>query len=170
MKKKNIKKRQRQFLLSLFAGFLFIIPFTGKAQYISPDVLCSGGGSLSTSFLSLDFSIGQITDELLADSGILLSQGFLQGEDFNTISEEFQLETILKVYPVPAQNKLFIKNNSTEKECFFIIRNMQGKTVQNGNLTNKISSVDISNLKAGIYLIAFYSKEHQLITKKIIKQ
>ncbi|MCF6356799.1 MAG: hypothetical protein L3J54_03245 [Draconibacterium sp.] len=49
------------------------------AQQLSPEVVCSGGGSVFGNSVYLDYSIGQIADELLTNSGLTLTQGFLQG-------------------------------------------------------------------------------------------
>ena len=171
MKTKDIKKRFLQFLFSLITGFLILIPFNNMAQQLSPEVVCSGGGSVYENSVYLDFSIGQIADELLTSSGLILTQGFLQGGVINTaIDEALRNEPDLKVYPVPAENRFFIENNTTETNYTFIMRDIQGRVVRTGQPQNRISQVDVSVLNSGLYFLTLYLKEQQPVTKKIIKQ
>ena len=171
MKTKNIKKRFLQILFSLITGFLLLIPLNNMAQQLSPEVVCSGGGSFYKNSVYLDFSIGQIADELLTSSGTLLTQGFLQGGVVGTaVSENLINETNLRVYPVPAITRFFIENNTIETTCTFIMRDMQGRVVRTGNANKRISQVDVTSLNSGLYFLTLYLKEQQPVTKKIIKQ
>jgi len=171
MTTKNIKKRFLQILLNLITGFLLLIPLNNLAQQLSPEVVCSGGGSVFENSVYLDYSIGQIADELLTNSGTLLTQGFLQGDVINTaVSENLIDETNLRVYPVPAINRFFIENNTIETTYTFRIIDMQGRVIRTGNASKRIFQVDVESLNSGLYFLTLYLKEQQPVTKKIIKQ
>ncbi len=71
----------------------------------------------------------------------------------------------LSFYPNPAKDVLNISSNGSEFKSFSII-DMLGRTVQTINNAENVQSVDVSNLKAGVYLINTDTKQ----SYKFIKQ
>ncbi len=169
--KRNKKNQCQQILVRLTTGVLLLFSFAVSAQQLSPEIVSSGGGSSFKNSVYLDYSIGQIADELISGSGTILTQGFLQGNTITTaVFENNQSTTYLKVYPVPTTNRLFVEINRDGLACKYTIRDIQSKMVKNGNISNKISQIGMDNLKPGIYFLTIYFKEHQPVTNKIIKQ
>ncbi len=169
--KQNKKNQCKQILVRLTTGVLLFFSFTVSAQQLSPEIVCSGGGSSFKNSVYLDYSIGQIADELISGSGTILTQGFLQGNTITTaVFDNNQSKTYLKVYPVPTANRLFVEINREGAACNYTIRDIQCKMVKSGSISNKVSQLSIDNLKPGIYFLTIYFKEHQPVTNKIIKQ
>jgi uncharacterized protein (TIGR02145 family) len=83
-------------------------------------------------------------------------------KDNNTfITNSINSEEIT-LYPNPATEKLYLKNNNYANSTIMII-DLQGKQV----LSRQIDSnpIDISNLKKGIYVVKLVGSENVLITK-----
>ena len=62
----------------------------------------------------------------------------------------------LKVYPNPAQNKIYFDLTS-HTEQVYKITNAQGELCQEGNITNETSGLDISALNNGLYFITLFN-------------
>jgi hypothetical protein len=74
-----------------------------------------------------------------------------------------------KLYPNPAANELFISTTGNIQTYGYIIRDVMGKTVANGNLLNQSGRVDISGLASGLYTINIFEC-YQMTTLKFVKQ
>lgn len=75
----------------------------------------------------------------------------------------------LEIYPNPTSNILFIKNNSSNSSINLTINDFSGKVLlKQGNLTNTIHQLDISEFSVGIYFLQI-SIDNRVINKKIIK-
>ena len=95
-------------------------------------------------------------------------KSFAVNKRFNTgvISEE---KSIL-VYPNPAQNMLFIKNNNTFQNAFHIslLNNMTVEVVSKRTVNNDNYSIDLSSIKNGIYFLLMENNDYKIIKKIII--
>ena len=69
-------------------------------------------------------------------------------------------------YPNPGRNTLSIRNGFTEGKI--IIQDLKGSVVLEKPISN-FESIDVSNLKAGPYLILFFEKGKYLFSQKWIK-
>ena len=99
---------------------------------------------------------------------------FVQKNTFTYIScypsalsnEDFALNG-LKVFPNPVNNKL---NFSLEKEITTVsVYNLLGQEILSKSLSNNETSIDVSNLSAGTYLVRVTS-DNEIKTLKIIKE
>ena len=88
----------------------------------------------------------------------------------NTINESISNSSNIHVYPNPADKKLVIELPVLSQNTQVNIYNNEGKLMLSQKLTNKTSIVDISNFKAGIYLIRALSDNGDVSTVKIIKE
>jgi len=71
------------------------------------------------------------------------------------------------IYPNPSTNQIFIRQQQTTSGQFFV-RDILGKEVLSGSLLSDNQSVDISQLKDGIYVVTVLLDDTTL-TKKILK-
>lgn len=81
--------------------------------------------------------------------------------------ENFNLSIEIKAYPNPVENALNINSNSSLE--YISIYNMLGQEVFTSNLLNKSSQIDVSNFKAGLYLVKV-SNGTEKTTFRIIKK
>ena len=74
----------------------------------------------------------------------------------------------ISVYPNPASDELFIKNENNIELSSVKITDLTGKTVL--NQSSQLSSITISNLSKGMYFVTVETKIGNTVTSKIIKQ
>jgi hypothetical protein len=72
------------------------------------------------------------------------------------------------VYPNPASNQLTIENG-LELEMQISIMNIEGKIVYTNEFSGTSSTIDVSNLKAGIYLIQITTDSGNIVKRVIIE-
>jgi hypothetical protein len=70
------------------------------------------------------------------------------------------------MYPIPVKNTLtvILKDKKMER---YQITNMIGQTILSGNISS--NTIDLSQLKLGVYTIEFMSNK-KIISRKFIKQ
>ena len=98
----------------------------------------------------------------VASSGILY-----RVIDTSLNTNEFQKSGIA-VYPNPASDELFVKNENNIELSAVKITDLTGKTVIYQN--SQLSSINISNLSKGMYFVTIETKNGNVVTSKIIKQ
>ena len=176
MKRKTKTRIRNRLLLSsiplLLLMFLNGIPDQGLAQQVTPAVICSGGETLTASSLSLDFTIGEITTESLSATGLLLTQGFNQGSNPNTGIEEKTINgDDLKVYPIPASDRIYLFYNNKETHPVNVgVIDLQGRCVLSLDFNTNPLLIHLDKLNPGFYTVSILFDNHQIINKKIIKQ
>ncbi len=74
---------------------------------------------------------------------------------------ENQLQENISIYPNPATDVITIKAGTAIIGLTYIIADQTGKSVLTGKLNNETTSVDISQLAAGIYLFQVDEKRKQ---------
>jgi len=87
--------------------------------------------------------------------------------DTSLNTNEFQKNEI-SVYPNPASDELFVKNENNIELSSIKITDLTGKTVAYQN--SQLSSINISNLSKGMYFVTIEEKNGNIVTSKIIKQ
>jgi glucose/arabinose dehydrogenase len=74
----------------------------------------------------------------------------------------------ITVYPNPASDELFVKNENNIELSAIKITDLTGKTVAYQN--SQLSSINISNLSKGMYFVKVETQTGNSVTSKIIKQ
>ena len=176
MKRKQKTKTVNRLLLSSIP-LLLLLFFTGMpenstAQQITPTVVSSGGETLTGSNLLLDFTIGEITTETLSATGLSLTQGFMQGPDRNTGIEEMSVdENAVVIYPNPVTDRLYLQYRDLEPHPVTAeIKDLQGRTILRSAFNMNPLVVNLEKLSPGFYTATIIFKNHQTITKKLIKR
>jgi hypothetical protein len=79
-------------------------------------------------------------------------------------------ESNIRVYPNPADKKLIIELPVLSGNTQANIYNNEGRLMLSQKLSNKTNKVDISDFKAGIYLVRVQTEDGKVSTVKIVKQ
>jgi len=80
-------------------------------------------------------------------------------------------ESVLTIFPNPATNELFIKNNNNVALQTIAITDLTGKVVLNQDIQNLGSNaINIANLAKGMYLVTVQTPNGLSATSKILKQ
>ena len=147
----------------LFIPILILISFESFNQTIERSVVSSAGNNVTTETISMSWTFGEIAVTTLTSEGLVLSQGFHQGNLFINSIEGVQPEFQLKTYPNPVIDKLIIE--SPGQNQLYEIIDVNGRVLNNGFITSNPFELDFSNLPSGAYFL----RVEQKLTHKIIK-
>jgi len=87
--------------------------------------------------------------------------------DCNALAvDDFNFDNNLSVYPNPAKNQVNIK---LDRNSVYSIYNINGRLLKQGKLLQGINTLNIKNIRRGIYFIRITDKQMELTKKLIIK-
>ena len=92
----------------------------------------------------------------------------LHAVNLNAITENTAFDTYFEVYPIPAKDKITIKNNmNTSNENTFTLYNIIGEKVYSTSSKNILTEIPLEKIREGIYFLNIFS-ENKMYTKKIL--
>ncbi|PTB95792.1 hypothetical protein C9994_10230, partial [Marivirga lumbricoides] len=77
-----------------------------------------------------------------------------------------KLSSEIIIYPNPAKDKLYIKNESQQKIEAVYIRNTMGQLIK--QQTGQVESIDVTTLQAGLYFIQLQIGNEQIVKQVVI--
>lgn len=165
-KNKN-KTTMKKILITLFCcGCMY----SGFGQTLQPDIIAASGGSGSNGNVNINWTIGQPLATKMTNGVVTLTSGFQQGNLKITTIEELQDISWLTVFPNPIQSKLIIKTDLNIQNLKLDVLSLDGKFITTTAITTDEQTLDLSNLKAGVYFIKIYTEKELIKTYQIIKQ
>jgi endo-1,3-1,4-beta-glycanase ExoK len=111
----------------------------------------------------VDFS----PDNAYIDNGMLVLA--LTDANGPTGLADYRKSEDLAIYPNPATSEIHLNSHLIGQYHSFTIYNLMGSMVQPGNLSQGIQTININELKSGVYMIKF-SSETNNVTYRFIKQ
>jgi len=139
--------------------------YTANSQDLSQRVINANGKFITGSTCSLEYSFGEIAVATVTGNGFILTQGFLQPNDYNTEIDEKETSEFA-IYPNPVENQLTIVGETTDKQLY--IYGLDGKQMVSYPLNTQ--QISVENLPAGIYLLQLKNKAGKsVLNKKIVK-
>ena len=156
-----------------FSFFAFHLP----AQTLTPRVVASGGGFVSQTGFSLSYTVGEAVTSTFFNTpaDLILTQGFQQPEKIDTMTGTFTTSAEqweIKVFPNPAGDQLQVQIASARAQDLVVsIWNIPGQLVSPvyelspGGTT----SLDVSTLPAGTYVLQIQDKNAQRHAMKFVK-
>ena len=159
-------------LLALFA-------YNARAQSIGPSTIDAAGGSAGLSGNTYEWSVGDMAVITTYTSGsLVVTQGTLQPFNIPTGINKITLDQMLKAYPNPATNTVFLEYNlDNAGKLDYVLQDIAGKTVQQKTLSitpgsNK-EAISMSALANAVYMLNVSYKPNegvpQTISFKVIK-
>ncbi len=99
-----------------------------------------------------------------------IAADFIYSEDC-TLGIFSQEEKAFSIHPNPAKNELFLSSENTAVNLKVKIFNIEGKLLGTQNLElEKETSIDVTNLKNGIYFLNIEDEKGKMEVKKFIKE
>ncbi len=147
----------------LIIPILILISLESFNQTIERSVVASAGNNVTTETFSMSWTLGEIAVNTLTSVGLVLSQGFHQGNLIIDAIEGAYPEFHLKTYPNPVTDKLIIES-SGQNQLYEII-DVSGRVLNIGFITSNPFELDFTNIPSGIYFL----RVEQKLTHKIIK-
>ena len=146
----------------LIFSFIFSCGY-GFSQGIIQQVYASSGAYASNANFSLSYTIGEAITSTLTGGSYFLTQGFQQPNYNVTLVEDYAAGANLIVYPNPVDDFINIDLGSFNSEKYrYELYDITGKLMQNGNITDKITKLDMTPYASDIYFIRL-SLDNKLI-------
>ena len=84
-------------------------------------------------------------------------------------SNDFYLSDGLKIFPNPATNEVYIKNNASVNIDNISLYNLEGRLVYSSKDTNygSLRKMDVSHLSQGVYFVNI-STDYGILSRKLI--
>ncbi len=148
--------------------FLLISAQIVKAQ----SNIVSTGSQASGSGGSAAYSVGQVAYTTQTGSNGTVLQGVQQPYEISVVTGIRNVAINLKaqVYPNPTADNLILSVDEKElKNLNYTLFDLQGKTIISGRLIHTNTTLNMSGLSNGTYLLKVFSKNKQIKTFKIVK-
>lgn len=152
-----------------FLLFGILLSVSGFSQEIKSYVISSTGAAIMGDGGALYLSIGEPMNTEISGGDIMISQGFLQVSVAEPSSNFNLLGEVIKVYPNPTSAELVIEMPEMDGQYEYQLFDVLGKVIRIEELTNISSTIDLSSLEGGTYLLKVRKGDNSSKTVKIIK-
>lgn len=152
----------------LYVLFLSIIPLKMVAQ----QSVNASGKSVSNTYGSLSYSVGQIAYTSNSSATGTISQGVQQPFEIYTLSVEnfSNINLNFQIYPNPTVTFLTLKTeNMTFDSLEYQLFDLSGKKILDSKVTQKETNISFESLSASIYFLKVSNKDKVVKSFKIIK-
>ncbi|HNW91130.1 MAG TPA: T9SS type A sorting domain-containing protein [Bacteroidales bacterium] len=164
-----------KFFLLLVSGVL--AGSTLFAQSLTPVVISSSGGYVSSAAGSLSSTVAEMTMvQTFSSMGNFLTQGFQQPEEWYTsVNEEQQTDEGISIYPNPSNGKFSVTVNSKETGLaevhLYDILGQKTFTIQMEIGTGlNTENIDIRDYAMGMYFLEYlYTGDNGKKESKVVK-
>ncbi|HPM90688.1 MAG TPA: T9SS type A sorting domain-containing protein [Tenuifilaceae bacterium] len=130
------------------------------------------GGDATGSGGTVAYSVGQVAYTTNTDASGTVSQGVQQVYEIFTVGiNETELNISLSVFPNPTANNLTLQiSDYNNEKLSYQLYDMQGKLLNNGQLTAQQTQINTSSLPPATYFINVVNQENKKVQSfKIIK-
>jgi len=144
------------------------IGITAQAQQATT----ASGGDASGSGGTVAYSVGQVVYTTNTDASGTVSQGVQQPYEIFTVGiKETELNISLSVFPNPTAYNLTLQiSDYNNEKLSYQLFDMQGKLLNNGQVTAQQVQINTANLPPATYFINVVNQENKKIRSfKIIK-
>jgi hypothetical protein len=134
--------------------------------------ITSGGIDIKGEGGNVSQSIGQINYTTISSDEGTMSQGVIQVWEITVISgmEVKNIELYCNAYPNPVLNSLSLLVENFEEANFnYQLVDLNGRIISMAEITDKISSIDMSGLVPATYIVQVIDKNSILKSFKIVK-
>jgi hypothetical protein len=170
------------FNLVIITITLLLFSLKGFGQNIMPLVndtmktLVASGEDAVGGSGSVTYSIGQVFYTYMGESIYNVSQGIQQGDlSHATLSSEenpVETKTEIIIFPNPTTDYININMQgyqSTNQQSSYQLYDLQGRLLKQDKVMQSETQINVTDLRAAIYLLQVYSDSKILKTFKIVK-
>lgn len=158
--------KHRKVMLSIL---LLAICISTQAQQL----VTATGGNASGSGGTVSYSIGQVVYHSHTGTNGSVLEGIQQPYEISvlTVLEEAEgINLLVLVYPNPTTDFLQLKVESDNlNDLTYQLLNMQGKLLENEQITGNQTSIAMSNLAQGTYFVKIIQGSRVIKTFKVVK-
>ena len=147
---------------------LFISAGILNAQQISSCVLNTGGQTHSNGTIYLEWNLGEVAIQEYNAPNYKMSEGFLSDDiEIITSVKNEGLDMDLEIFPNPATD--YIKIRKPEGTLYATLISPSGHAIMNEVLENETTTLNLSALPVGTYLLHIRKNYDQFNTYTIVK-
>lgn len=115
---------------------------------------------------SLTYEVCDVSPASLCQKGRL----FVQVDSVVTGVQEQVSEAQLATYPNPASEQLQIRYNSKlDDDANFVLTTLRGRKIQTGRIEKQTTTLDVSSLASGVYLLQVQQRQRSATQKVVIE-
>jgi hypothetical protein len=133
-------------------------------------VIATSGNVAQNNSGSISWTLGEPVIVTLTANNKVLNQGFQQG---NSIKNDRLIGPAkgikITLWPNPTHDKVVLTIDTPENRQYRVY-NIHGELLQTQNIINKVTSIDLSSLTSGTYLLKVLQGKSEEQTFTIIKQ
>jgi hypothetical protein len=151
----------------------FLSAITISTQLYAQSSVNSGGGGITNGTGSINYSIGQLVNNITTKSTGTIITGIQLPYEILLISgvENTFIDLRIKTFPNPATDNLIIETDLSllSAEMYYALIDGSGKVITYNELVNSITTILVNNLKSGVYFLQIRQGSRLIKTFKIIK-
>lgn len=170
---RNIVKRSQFKGKSIVIAMVFSICTFSLSSVLAQEGVNASGGNASGSGGSATYSVGQMMYQSHSGTNGSINEGAQQPYEISTITSIESAKNIhlsISAHPNPTTNYLTLKIEAFDfSNLRFQLYNAQGKLLQNKKIIDKKSSIVMSSLATGTYLLKIVEGYNEVKTFKIVK-
>jgi hypothetical protein len=169
-------------IIKLVIIMISLFSFKGNSQTNKPivndtmETLVASGEDASGGTGSVTYSIGQVFYTYMSESVYNVSQGIQQGELSNNTLTNDEDSIVPKIevymYPNPTTDYVTINMQGYQAEgsqLSYQIYDLQGRLLKQNAAVQSETQINVTDLRASIYLLKVYNNNTILKTFKIVK-
>ena len=160
----------RRLFLTVGLGFALL---GANAQTASPELVSSAGDSFNNTSYQLDWSIGECVTATHNAGDYVITQGLHQGNYVVTSVEDLAADINISVYPNPTTDLISVSftdlPSSNGHGNVIIITDINGKILQQAEVTSNVEQLNFSTYANGIYFLTVKQESKLIKSFKIIK-
>lgn len=161
-----MSKNKSKPIVLLATGLLWV----GLAQ--AHESVNASGGDASGIGGTVAYSVGQVVYTTNTDASGTVSQGVQQAYEIFTVGiKETELNISLSVFPNPTANNVTLQiSDYNNEKLSYQLYDMQGKLLNNGQVTAQQTQINTSSLPSATYFIHVVNQQNKKVQSfKIIK-
>ena len=160
-------------LIVIIISILLVSPALTYIQAQQHASVNAAGGNATGTGGSASYSVGQVFFTTVSSTTTSVSEGVQQPFEisvFTGLKDNEAINLFFAAYPNPTKGNLTLKIENFETNTFsYQLCDVNGKIIRNEKLTEKISIVDLSDMKSGAYFLKVTNSKKEVKTFKIIK-
>lgn len=138
---------------------LMIMALLFGGPLAAQQVVCAAGQEHANADRSITYTLGEPVNTTVTGGSAALTQGFNQPWAIIATGVEEPAEDNISVYPNPTRHELYVNNPAHREGDRFRLLNAAGARVLDGNVTGRITSLDMDRYAAGGYLLQLYNPD-----------
>lgn len=148
----------------LFSCLMLCTCTLNRAQSIDRELISTAGAFFETGTIQMAWVIGDLVSGTY-DIGHLI----VPFDPGTNLLDHMAGPSTITVYPNPSDDKVYLYMDNI-KNCTYYLYDLQGREIQNGNMTSRPTELGIAPYESGVYILRIIKENTLVQESKIIKR